>query len=49
MHGVRTQDEHFILTPNIWTNQKSEFGYPIIHKELCGGESKKLGGPFVVD
>jgi hypothetical protein len=45
-HGVKTQDEHLILTPNIWTNQESELGHPIIPEELCGGESIRLGGPF---
>jgi hypothetical protein len=29
-HGVRAQDEHLIPTPNEWTNQESEIGYPTI-------------------
>jgi len=33
-HGVGTQDEHLIPTPNGWTNQENELGYPIIPKEL---------------
>ncbi len=45
-HGVRTQDEHFIPTPNGWTNWEKELGYPTIPKELCGGGSTRLGGPF---
>jgi hypothetical protein len=36
-HGVGAQDEHRILTPNRWTNQEGELGYPTIPKELCGG------------
>jgi hypothetical protein len=47
-HGVRVQNEHLILTPNRWTNWKSELGYPTILKELCGGEPTRLGGPFGV-
>jgi hypothetical protein len=47
-HGVEAQDEHLILIANIWTNQKSELGYPTIFKELCGGISTRLGGPFRV-
>jgi hypothetical protein len=45
-HGVGVQDEHFILTLNKWTNQENELGYPTILKELCGGGSTRLGGPF---
>ncbi len=45
-HGVEAQDEHLIPTPNGWTNQESELRYPTIPKELCGGGSIKLGGPF---
>jgi len=47
-HGVGVQDEHFIPTPKGWTNQESELGYPTIPKELCGGGSIRLGGPFGV-
>jgi len=47
-HGVEAQNEHLILTPNRWTNRKSELGYPTIFKELCGGGSTTLGGPFGV-
>jgi hypothetical protein len=47
-HGVEAQDEHVIPTPNGWTNRKSELGYPIIPKELCGDISTRLGGPFGV-
>jgi hypothetical protein len=47
-HGVRAQDEHLILTPNGWTNRESELGYSTIPKELCGGGSTRLGGPFGV-
>jgi hypothetical protein len=36
----------FILTPNGWANQKGEFGYPTILKELCGSKSTGLGGPI---
>jgi hypothetical protein len=48
LHGVETQDEHRISTPNGWTNWKGELGYPTIPKELCGGRSRKLGWPFRV-
>jgi hypothetical protein len=48
VHGVKVQDEHFIPTPNRWTNQKSELGYPTILKELCGNGSIRLGGLFGV-
>jgi len=47
-HGVETQDEHLILTPNGWTNQENELCYPTILKELCGARSTRLGGPFGV-
>jgi hypothetical protein len=47
--GVEAQDEHFIPTPNGWTNRKNELGYLTILKELCGGGSTRLGGPFGVD
>jgi hypothetical protein len=33
-HGVGAQDEHLIPTPNGWTNQESELGYPTIPKEF---------------
>ncbi len=46
VHGVGTQDEHFIPTPNEWTNLEGELGDAIIFKELCGDESTRLGGPF---
>jgi len=39
---VEAQDEHHISTPNGWTNQKGELGYPTIPKELCGGRSTRL-------
>ncbi len=48
VHGVEAQDEHLILTLNIWTNRESEVGYPTILKELCGDRSIRLGGPFGV-
>jgi hypothetical protein len=48
VHGVGAQDEHMLSTPNEWTNQEGELGYPTILKELCGGESTRLGGPFGV-
>ncbi len=48
VHGVKAQDEHLIPTPNRWTNQKSELGYPTILKELCGGRLTRLGKPFIV-
>jgi hypothetical protein len=44
-HGVKIQDEHLIPTPNGWVNQEGELGYLIIHKELCGDKSIRLGGP----
>jgi len=47
-HGVEAQDEHLISTPNRWTNRESELGHPTIPKELCGGRSIRLGGPFGV-
>jgi hypothetical protein len=47
-HGIGPQDEHLIPTPNEWTNLENELGYPTIPKELCGGESSRLGGPFGV-
>jgi len=49
VRGVGAQDEHFIPTPNGWTNQESELGYPTIPRELCGSGSIRLGGPFGVD
>ncbi len=48
-HGVEAQDEHFLSTPNGWTNREGELGDPIIPKELCGGRLTRLGGPFGVD
>jgi hypothetical protein len=45
-YGVKTQDEHFISSPNGWTNRESEPGYPTIPKELRGDGSTRLGGPF---
>jgi len=48
LHGVGAQDEHRIPTPNRWTNREGELGYPTIPKELCGGGSTKVGGPFGV-
>ncbi len=47
-HGDGAQDEHLLPTPNRWTNQEGELGDPTIPKELCGGGSTKLGGPFGV-
>jgi hypothetical protein len=47
-NGVGAQDEHFLSSLNRWTNQESELGYPTIPKELCGGGSTRLGGPFGV-
>ncbi len=47
-NGVETQNEHFIPSPNRWANQEGELGDPTILKELCGGESIRLGGPFGV-
>jgi hypothetical protein len=47
-YGVGAQNEHLIPTPNGWTNRKNELGYPTIPKEVCGGESTRLGGPFRV-
>jgi hypothetical protein len=47
-HGVRAQDQHFFSSVNRWTNQEGEFGDPTILKELCGGGSTRLGGPFGV-
>jgi hypothetical protein len=37
VNGVGTQDEHFIPSPNQWTNREGELGDPTILKELCGG------------
>jgi hypothetical protein len=48
VHKVGAQDEHFIPTPNRWTNQEGELGYPTIPKELRDGGSTRLGGPFGV-
>jgi hypothetical protein len=45
-HGVEAQDEHFISTLNEWANWENELGCPTIPKELCGGKSIGLGGPF---
>jgi hypothetical protein len=45
-HGVGAQDERLFPTPNRWANREGELGHPIILKELCGGESTRLGGPF---
>jgi len=45
---VEVQDEHLIPTPNRWANQKGELGCPTIFKELCGGKSTRLNGPFGV-
>jgi hypothetical protein len=36
-NAVGTQDEHFVPSPNRWTNQEGELGDPTIPKELCGG------------
>jgi len=47
-NGVETQNEHFIPSPNRWANRKGELGDPTIPKELCGGGSTRLGGPFGV-
>jgi len=47
-HGVSSQDEHLIPTPNGWRNQENELSYPTILEELSGDESIKLGGPFGV-
>jgi hypothetical protein len=47
-HGVGAQDEHFFPSPNRWTNQEGELGYPTIFKELCGGGLTRLGGSFGV-
>jgi hypothetical protein len=48
-HGVGAQDEHFFPSPNRWTNRKGELGDLTILKELCGGMSTRLGGPFGVN
>jgi hypothetical protein len=48
MYGVKTQDEHFIPSPNEWTNQESELNHPTIPKELCDGGLTRLSGPFGV-
>ncbi len=45
-HGIGAQDEHFIPTPNGWTNREGELSDPTIPKELCGDGSTRLGGPF---
>ncbi len=47
-HGDEAQDEHFFPTPNRWTNREGELGDLTIPKELCGGGSTRLGGPFGV-
>jgi len=47
-NGVGTQDGHFFPPPNRWSNREGEFGDPTIPKELCGGESTRLGGPLGV-
>jgi hypothetical protein len=47
-NGVVTQDEHFFSSPNRWANRKSQLGDLAIPKELCGGGSTRLGGPFGV-
>jgi hypothetical protein len=47
-HGVKAQNEHFILTLNKWTNRENELGYPTIPNELCGSGSTRLAGPFRV-
>ncbi len=47
-HGVGAQDEHLFSNPNQWTNREGELGDPTILKELCGGGSTRLGGPFGV-
>jgi hypothetical protein len=47
-NGVGTQNEHFILSLNRWTNGEGELDDPIIPKELCGGGTTRLGGPFGV-
>jgi hypothetical protein len=46
---VETQDEHFILPPNQWTNREGQLGDPTILEELCGGGSTRLGRPFGVN
>jgi hypothetical protein len=47
-YGVGTQDEHFFLPPNRWTNREGQLGDPTILKELCGDRLIRLGGPFGV-
>jgi len=47
-HVVEAQDKHLILTPNRWTNREGELDDLTIPKELCGGGSTRLGGPFGV-
>ncbi len=47
-NGVGTQDEYFVPSPNRWANRKGQLGDPTIPKELCSGESTRLGGPFGV-
>ncbi len=48
VNGVEAQDEHFFPSLNRWKNWEGELSYPTIHKELCGGGSIRLGGPFGV-
>jgi hypothetical protein len=45
-HGVETQNEHLIPTPNKSVTQKVELGYLTNFKELCGRRSTRLGGSF---
>jgi hypothetical protein len=47
-NGVGVQNEHFLSPPNRWTNREGQFGDHTILKELCGGGSMRLGGPFGV-
>jgi hypothetical protein len=46
VHGVGAQNEHFLPSPNRWTNREDELGDPTIFKELRDGGSTRLGGPF---
>jgi hypothetical protein len=39
-HGVGVQDEHLFPTPNQWTNQEGELGYPTILKNYVAADQQ---------
>jgi hypothetical protein len=46
--GLELKMSTLFRPPNRWANRKGQLGDPTIPKELCGGGSTRLGGPFGV-